>query len=68
MIIILFTVLDAYTSINIYTMSLDLTKRNFSKAINWSSGEFTKNIAWDRNNMYKLIGAIMHGAKRCGLR
>jgi len=49
-------------------MSLDLTKRNFSKAINWSSGEFTKNIAWDRNNMYKLIGAIMHGAKRCGLR
>ena len=67
MIIILFTVLDAYTSINIDTMSLDLTKRNFSKAINWSLGDLTKNIVFDRNNMYKPRGA-MHGAKRCGLR
>jgi len=33
MIITLFIILDAYTSINIDTISLDLTQRNFSKAI-----------------------------------
>jgi len=48
-------------------MSLDLTKRNFSKAINWSLEDLTKNILFDRNNMYKPRGAV-HGAKRCGLR
>jgi len=49
-------------------MPLDLIKIHFSKAISWPLGDLTKNIVCDRNIIYKLRGAFMHGAKRCGLR
>lgn len=66
--IILFTDLEASTSVNIDNMPLDSVKQNFATAINWSLEDLTKNIIWD-HTVYKLRGAIIfHGGERCDLR
>lgn len=67
LILIVYTGLEASTSVNIENVPLDLVRQNFADAINWSLQDLTKNIQWN-NNLYKLRGAIIfHGGERCGL-